>query len=288
MGSRIDVYVKMFKQPYSRVILKTAAKVSDGVYSFTLLPSDAPGFYLVRSITSPSSLLTFESDMAAAPIGSFPFTDSRYPYMTDTTSHDFDTADEAAGIIETYCSMWQASSFLVTDVPPVVANGVSSYPDTLSLKVEVYYPADMAAVQAVVDDPGAANKEADTVIRGALLCFVTVIANVYRKSNVALDLNAMKQSVADYINSKKFGESLTASQLAAVLHQYDIVKVNLDNSEAGMQLQGQVRGADGVWHQVQGSNLDIADIADPYTLVSPRTTVFVADPRSIFITERTI
>jgi uncharacterized phage protein gp47/JayE len=281
-GGRVDVYLKTFRQPYSRVLVKAATYVSDGVYAFTLLPSDAPGYYCIRSITSPGSILTAETNFQIPAIGSLPFTESRYGYQVAGTFHDFSPVT-AQQNIETAYSMWQASTVTVTNVPPL-SGGSAAYPAVINLKVEIYMPQQLAGIQAYIDGAGTRNKESDTVARTALLAFVTVTATVYAKSTVTLDMSAMQQAVADYINTKTFGDVLTASQLSSVLHQYNIVRVGLDNSGAGMQLAANVRGADGIWRPLSGSCLNIGSVADAQAELTAGTTLFVADPRSIFLT----
>lgn len=284
-GGRIDAYVKTFRQPYAQVILVTATKVSNGVYTFDLNTLNAPGYYSIRSITSPASTLTSETDFVTPAIGSFPFTETRSGYQTGNTFHDF-SAEAGEQLVETAYTCWQQSTVVVTDVPPTVVDGVAANPDTLSLKVEIYMPVQLPEIQAFIDSKAVISKESDTVARSALLAFVTVTAQVYRKATVALDMTALTQAVADYINSKTFGETLTASQISSVLHQFDIVRVGLDNSDAGMRLEASVRGADGVWRTMSGSDLDVSAVKDSAAEVTASTVLFVADPRSIFLTER--
>ena len=284
-GGRVDVYLKSFRQPYTKVIVKTATKVSDRVYTFSLNSSDAPGYYCIRSITSPSSTMTAETDFQTPAIGSFPFTEARSGYQVGNTFHDF-SPESTQQTIETGYSVWQASTIVVTDVPSVVTAGVASYPDKLDLKVELYMPDQLMEIQAYIDSKAVINKESDTVAKSALLAFVTVTANVYRKATVVLDMPAMTQAVADYINSKTFGETLTTSQLSSVMHQFNIIRVDLDNSSAGMRLEASVRGTDGLWRTMSGSDLDVNNIKDARAEVTANTVIFVADPRSIFLTER--
>lgn len=287
MGSRLDVYVKTFRQPYTRVMLKTAYRVSDSVYTFDLTGDDAPGYYCIRSITSPTSIMTAETDLKTPALGGFPFTDTRRSWQTGNSSHDF-SADVGQQALETAYSVWQASTVVVTNIPAILEQGAVGYPETLQLKVELYVPAGLREIQAFVDSKAIANKESDTVVKSALLAFVTMKANVYRKPSVTLSMTELTQAVVDYINAKTFGETITTSQLSSVMHQFNIVKVGLEVSDPGMRLEASVRGADGVWRTMSGSDLDVMNIKDSQALVSPNTVLFVADPRNIFLTERTI
>lgn len=284
-GGRIDIYLKNFRQPSAKMLTKTATRVSDGVYAFGLNTEDAPGYYCIRSITSPSSTMTAETDFAIPAIGSFPFSEIRSGYQVGNTFHDFSSIT-AQQTIETAYSVWQQATVTVTDVPPVISGGSAAYPDTLNFKVEIYMPTQLTEIQSYIDSKAVINKESDTVAKSALLAFVTVTANVYRKSTTALDMNAMTQAVTDYINSKTFGETLTTSQLSSVLHQFNIIRVGLDNSDSGMKLEAKVLGADGVWRYMSGSDLDVLNVKDALVEITPSTVLFVADPRSIFLTER--
>ena len=285
VGGRVDVYLKNFIQPSSVVILKTATRISNGVYGFTLLPEDSPGYYCIRSITSPGSTLTAETDFTIPALGSLPFTETRFAYGSAATFHDFGST-EVQNTRDTAYSLWQKADLVVTDVPATLVGGVSSYPDTLQLKVELYAPAMLTDIQGYIDGRPVRNKASDTVARCAMLCFVSLSATIYRKSTASVDMAALRQAVADYINNKNFGDVLTDSQLMSVFHRYDIVRAQIDNSEQGLKLQADVRGADGLWRRMQGATLDVDSVGDSAAMLSSSTALFVADPRSIFITER--
>lgn len=286
-GGRVDIYLKTFRQPYTKVILITANKVTDGVYTFKLNATNAPGYYCIRSITSPDSLLTLESNFYIPALGSLPFTESRTGYNLGTTFHDF-ASDPYSMTRETAYSIWQESTVTVTNVSPVIVNGSPIYPEQLQFKVEVYIPDQLLDIQTYIDDTVITNKESDMVAKSALLAFVSVYANVYRKSSVVLNLNDMKQAVADYINGKTFGEPVTLSQLSAILHNFDIVRVGLDNSTTGMRLEAKVLGTNGIWYTMSGADLDIMSIENPSIGITSRTVIMVADPRSIFLNEKVV
>lgn len=281
MGGRIDAYVKTYYAPTTLVVLKTAVKVADGVYAFTLTPSDAPGFTLIRSVTSAYSTLTYEGDGMVPPAGSLPFTDTRKAYGVSGTWHDFDTSADGS-VIETAYSMWQAADVVVSSVPPVVTGGVAAFPDTLELKVEVYAPYQLSEIQSFVDSDTRSNKESDLVVRAAVPAFVTMNFELYRRASASVDLPSVVTAVANYVNGKTFGDELTVSQLASVLHTFDIVRVSTDTFD----LQATIRAADGSVITIKNASLDIGDVASPETLVARNTTLFVCDPRNIFITER--
>jgi hypothetical protein len=287
MGSRVDIYVRSFREPAVLLLEKTATKVSDGVYTFTIAASEAPGYYLIRSITSIDSVEPLGSPADTLPVfGSFPFTDVRSTTNLAQTAHDFDPAN---GVVETAYTVFQEAAITVQNIPAVVVGGSPTFPDTTRLKVEIYLPPNLVNVQGFVDGDAVANLEADHVCRGAIPCFVTLQATLFRSKGVVLDQDAIKTAVMELINGKHFNSILTASQVSSVLHSFDIIRVGLeDTGSTGLRMQGRVRGADGVLRSIAGDGLDINAIRDPEALVAPESVVFTIDRRNIFLTEREI
>jgi len=283
VGNKVDIYARTFRAPYLVLLNKTGTKISDGVYQFTLTPSEAAGFYRVRSIIAVGTT-TEGVVLAEQPgIGSLAFTVARAAYGLSGTFHDFDPDN---GAIETAFSAWQQAVITVSGVSSFVEDGQAVYPDTAVFKTEIYVPPDLLALQVAVDDATVRNQEADQVVRGAIPCFISLQATVYRLQSATVDLLEVADTLADYINSRDFNASLTVSQLSAIFHSFDIVRVALDSkSSAGMRLTGEITAADGTIIEISGDSLDISAVASPELLVSADTVVFAVDLRNIFLNE---
>ena len=144
-------------------------------------------------------------------------------------------------------------------------------------------------MQTLVDDDTLRNQEADQIVRGAIPCLVSLKATVYRRQSAVVDLVALGNSLADFINSKNFNDPLTISQLSAIFHSYDIVRVDLDDaSTAGLQMVGSIEAPDGTLITLSGDRLDVSLAERPDLLISPDTVVFAADIRDIFLIESVI
>lgn len=283
-GNKVDIYVRTYWAPNSILLNKTGSKVSDGIYTFDLTPDDAAGFSRIRSII-PIGTTTEGVILPQLPgIGSLTYTVARSATGLTNTFHDFGSDNTA---VETAFSVWQRGSITVMDVPAFLDdNGAVVYPDEVVFKVEVYTPPSLTSMQEYVDDPTVRNQEADQVVRGAVPCFVSVQGAVFRRQSASIDLDAMTDAVADLINRKDFGESLPVSQVTAVLHQFDIVRVALDDqSSEGLKLTGEIVAADESVITLSSDVLDIGTASQPELLVSPSTTVFTVDRRNVFLQE---
>jgi hypothetical protein len=287
VGSRVDIYTRTSRDPFIVTLNKTATKVSDGVYTFDIDAADAPGFYLIRAITLLESTAAGPITSGALPIvGSLNFTEVRSSEDTSSTFHDFDPNNI---VIETAFTVFQKSTVTVTDVPAIIEGSSSVFPDTLDMKIEVYAPRALEQIQDFADDDFVRNLESDHLVRGAVPCYVTLNATLFRSANVTLDLDVIRAALVNFINVKNFGDILTTSQLATVMHQFDIIRIGLgDRSDIGFQMEGRVQGADGNLRLITGDVIDISMVSEPESLITPKTVVFFADPRNIFLSERVI
>lgn len=282
IGSRIDAWVKTFTEPERMTLIKRATKVSDGAYTFTLTPDEVGVIYKIAAVTSPESIITADGSNRPT-VGSYPFTEQRNLYNSSGISHDI-SSDPDLAIIETAYTRWQSTTVTVTDVGAV--GGTEPYPAELDLRVDVYVAPQIDTIQAYLDDADNRNKEADILVRGAIPAFVELSIPIYRKSSAVLDLDAMRTAVTDYVNDKNLGDDLTLSQLASVLHQYDILKVGTTDED--LIMTATIRAADGSELTLSGSELRIQDVRDAQKQVTADTTVFVADVGNVYVIEKVV
>lgn len=279
VGSRVDVYVRTSYDPNIVILQKTATKVSDEVYQFTLNVEDAPGIYHVRGVSAVDSDGANTESGELPVVGSFPFTEEPEAVNITDTFHDFDANNS---VVETAYSVFQRRIVTITDVPPVTVSGTPTYPDTITVKVEIYSPKSLDLLQAFFDDDTVRNIEADHVVRGAIPFFVTITADVFRLVDADIDFEEMKDRLVEFVNSKNFNDVLTVSQVSAVLHEFEIIRVG------ALSLEGEIRAADGTTRSLNGDVLDVGLISDPQVLLAPDTSVFMLDRRDIFLTDREV
>jgi hypothetical protein len=225
-GNKVDIYVRSYRAPNAELLSKVGTKVSDGVYTFDITPEDAAGFFRIRSITPIGTTVEGVILPPQPGIGSLQYTLQREATGLNGTYHDFGTDNTA---VETAFSIWQKGVVTVVNVPAFLEGGAAVYPDEVTFRVELYTPPSLMSMQNYVDDPLVRNQEADQVVRGAIPCFVTVEATIFRRQSASVDLDALTNSIADLINGKDFNEPLPVSQVTAVCHQYDIERVALDD-----------------------------------------------------------
>ena len=282
-GNKVDIYVRTYRAPNAELLNKVGTKVSDGVYTFEITPEDAAGFFRIRSITPIGTTVDGVILPQLPGIGSLQYTLQREATNLNETFHDFGTDNTA---VETAFSLWQKGVVTVLNVPAFLQDGASVYPEEVNFRVELYTPPSLTEMQNFVDNPLVRNQEADQVVRGALPCFVTVEATIFRRQSASVDLDSLTNSIADLINGKDFNEPLPVSQVTAVCHQYDIERVALDDkSTQGLRLTGEITAADDSIITLGGDVLNVTTVEEPELLVAADTTVFTVDRRNIFLQE---
>lgn len=276
MGGKVDIFVRTFQQPAFITLEKIGERISPNNYKIKIDAIDAPGFYAVRAVTDAESDVAPELEFGDLPVlGSYDVSDVRGYTGIKETFHDI-ALDNAT--IESAFTVFQTGELLVNDV-----NAADK--EFKNFKVQLYYPPELANIQSFVDSPDIRNLKADYLVRSALVCLVRFKVSVVKKSSVTnLDTEAMKTALADYINSRSFVSSLTASELVSILHDFDITRVNMDlDPSNGFELTGVIRDAAGNVHRLKGQTLDLKRIENPKNLCTPETIVFAVDPDDIHI-----
>lgn len=283
VGSRVDVYVRTSYTPELVVVTKSGVKVSDGVYSIIVDREDAPGFYQVRAITDTDSVLSEDLNSVFTLAGSFqPFTEVRTADDLSTSGHDFSASN---AVIETAYTCWQGAILVVSNVP---ASKDGTWATVRNFKLSIYRPSYLADIQDYVDDTELRNIESDCVVRGAIPCFVQISVPVYKLNSVTLDVQAMRQAIVDLVNHLPFGSALTTSQLASLMHTYDIVKVGMDAGPGELELLGVIRAADGTTISLTGNSVDLTSLNYPELLVTRNTTVLMTTLNDVSISVRNV
>jgi hypothetical protein len=275
-GGRVDVYVRTHTAPVSVSATLPGRRVRDGEYTIRVPASAAPGYYRIKSVTSPASRLTAASGPV---VGSYLFRETRKSEGIQLSGHD-------AGEFDSFQTVWQAAEVVVSGVGAVIAGARALYPDELMFLVEFQAPRRLLDIQRHVDDPEAQRSlEADFIVRGGVPCFVSVKADVRRRAESKADAKAMSLAIAAHVNALDFGAELSVSQLSSVLHGFDIESASFGGDGLSVShMDARVMGA-GRTLRLRSPDLAPADMMDPGALITPATVMLVCDPADVFLRE---
>lgn len=261
VGGRVDLYCRTFLDPVVVTLKKTGTLVAPGSYRVSIMASDAPGFYMVKSIT----------DFGSLALSSYGYQDVRSVSGLTTTFHDIDPNNAAK---EAAYTAWQTSTITVTGVPDSAA--------TRDFSVMLYCAPGIQTIQQYCDQQDVRSMTADFLVRSPLMCLVGCQATVYYPVAAPIAISALQGAVVRYINGRSFVPRLTRSELVSVLLQNGATRVDLGLT--GMTLTGSIRGADGTLYELRGDSLDISGLRAPHNLVDPSTCCFVAEAPNIVLT----
>lgn len=119
---------------------------------------------------------------------------------------------------------------------------------------------------------------ADYLVKAVIPCFVTVDVKIQLAIGTTVDTNKIREDIFDYINSISTGDSVNASDIVKICHQYDIKRVNLP-----MILRGSIYQPNGILKSIS-SNDSLVIPSDTTNSVSTKTTQFFVSLSDINIT----
>lgn len=270
VGSRVDVYTRTFASPTILTLTKTGTLIAPNTYQFQITPSEAPGYYVLRSISELDATLNVTA--SGLPVaGSYAYLDVREADGLTGTFHDIDPDN---GMIEAANSCYQKATITVTGVPTSFA--------THQFKVEIYVAPGLSDIQNFFDTRAVRNVEGDYIARCPFICLVNLEVVAYHNQSVSLDIDKMRQDIFNYINGRSFVPRLTRSELACIMFTNGVSRV--DMSPTGMILQGILRDASGTIHVLQGDSLDLSRVSNGPHMLTQDTVVFAVELASIHIT----
>ena len=285
VGGRVDAYVRPYRNPEVSSILVTAEKYDDnGKYSFTVTADDLDGIYRIRAVNSIDSVNTQDSGSGLL-LGSYPFEFKFITHGIADARHDF-SSDAEQLIMETAYTKWSGMDVIIGPVNPIYdSNGGLTYPDTITVDVEYYTIPKLGTIQDYMDSR---TSESDLIVRGGIPIFISFTAYMYLAPGVTVDHEAVKQALADYINSKNIGEALSISELSSVAHEYNIQRIEFTAHESVNFISGTVVDVDSVIHDIIDDTINPETIAGLSTYFSENTAYVAADTRDLFVAERRV
>jgi hypothetical protein len=263
-GGRIDIWARTAALPLTSTLRKEATLIARigtrGTWQISLTRNDAPGFYEVLRI----------SPTTTAEGGFPPQVDVRGFDMTGLTHRpDVVSAFEAA------YSRFQTATIqfqdLDTDVTSLDIGAKAEY------SVVVVGMPYLDNLQTFCSDPAHANLASDTLVRGAVPCWVSLHGQIFSKPDRTLpDLDAIKLAVVAGINQLDFPGRIYTSTIADIVHGY----LTTGQAIGPITLLGRIRRPDGETIFLRDQHiLEIPQA--PSALVTPRTTAFLLDPESV-------
>jgi len=281
-GGKIDIFVRAFDAPSVVSSVRTGVWDKEKTaYVIRLAADEVPGYYSVRSVTSPDRQSSFEVSGTDSLLSSdsFPVSGSFDASLSVPVFHSIPDTPQGYAF-----TSYRNVSLEVHDSeadPSSLQSG-----DTKEFLVSVYAYPDIAAVQEYVDRDDVRSLKGDMLVRSAPICLVSLSAAVGIPSGaIAPDVYEMRCAVASYINSRNFVPRLTASEIVAVLKGFGISRVEMMHGVPhGFKMEGRLKTAAGNVLFFPGPDIDIAAHSDPTNLVSPKTVVFGANIEDISIT----
>jgi hypothetical protein len=250
-----DVYIRncIGAETYSASVV--GKKIGDKTWVLNLDNSYCAGFYRVFSIVPDTAQLTG---------GTFPITNVVYGYRSFETGIN--------NVINNYkdarFTKYQTATVTFKyDESPGLAVG-----STLNFIVSAYYQPNIGEIQDLVSSSAERLACADYLIKATLPCFVelelTLAKDNPNDTYTSLNINNLKQDLFTYINTIPFGETVHASKIVTICHNYNISRVELP-----ITMTGNILCNDGSSLKITGG--DYLEIPTDISLgVSPKTTQF--------------
>ncbi len=245
----VDVYVRTAKGLSTKSLTKAGELQADGTWLISIDREDAPGFYRVLTVV-PSD----KED-----IGTLPFVQT-FSYSTA----NLDVVNTIATTQEARFSRYQNCSLVVEYAPTAPFDG--------DFKILVSYQPYIQEIQELFLSNSERIICADYLVRAAVPCYVSLALKIHRKNSTdSIDTSAIKKDIYNYVNSLNFGDSLFASNIVDICHNYNIKRVELP-----MKLSGQIYTTKSTVIEI--SNPDVLEIPSyPTSGVTKNTTVFIID-----------
>jgi hypothetical protein len=211
----VDVYINSSFGLSTTTLKLLGTKTDTATWEISFGVNDAAGFYKIISIL-PSNTQT---------IGSLSFT-SNFDYKTSGYSQ----VNLVNNKYEARFTKYQTADVVVTYDETTITNpsgpvpvGSQQYFDIL-----VSHQPNIKDIQDFILSNDNRIACADYLVKAALPCFVTVNLKLIRKDPfIDFPVDLLKQDIFNYINGLSFGESIQASTIIKLCHEYAIKGVQL-------------------------------------------------------------
>lgn len=206
-----DVYVRSSIGLETTNFTASATKLSTGKWQMSLGADQYPGFYKVVTLRP----LTTDDV-----IGSLVITSQTFGYSVPDTGR----VNEVSSATEARFSKYQTATILFDydETPGVAVNATQDFDVTISRQPSI------DDMQALFLDDSNRLVCADYMVKAVLPCFVSMSMRIVRKNPTdVIPTESIKQDIFNYVNTIPFGESLYASKIIDIVHNYSIKQVDL-------------------------------------------------------------
>ena len=257
---KVDVYVRSSLGPETKFITKLAKKISPGVWQMTILNTDVPGFYNIKSIT-PNLVNT----LVGGTLLFNPPVFGMSTYLSNVRNNELSRKEEAR------FTKYQTAevTFNYSDPDNLPVNSYAEFTVQISYQPNILEMQDLL----LLDDNRLAS--ADYLVKAVIPCMVSLKINLLKKRPTdtyeSLNLAKLKQDIFKYINTLPFGGDLQASSIIDLCHNYNIKRVDLP-----INMQGLILCPDGTSIALEDNDV----LTIPYSLekgVTPKTTAYFID-----------
>ena len=276
MPGRCDAWVRTGGLWDTVSLTKTATLVgtvgSTGIWQFTILRDDAPGFYEIEKIALPANIdldtngytITLETRGYDVSAGS----GDALTYLPDITS-----ATEAG------YSRYSTATVRFNDTDTSLS-GLTVGVSTKSYSVLVRTPAGIEELQDAISDSDA-RSFGDVLVRGAVPCTVSVSITISTQAGATAPTSAgAKAYVADTINGTGFFGSLTSATLLGGL----TTLLPSGSYVSSLSMSGSLRRPDGTTVSLASTGTALTPTTDTANLISSKTVCFFCREDDVTVT----
>lgn len=243
-----DVYVRTTVGPETLQITKQAVALGNNRWRVEIVGEDAPGFYQVMKVLPAGNVaegtLIHTTKFNFSTLGVYPSNNIYTPaegrftkYQTCTLDVEYETTE--------------------TDV---------------TFDITVLYQPYIKDIQDLFLSNSERIACADYLVKSIIPCFVTIELEVVRSGKEPDNLvSLLKKDIFDYVNSIAIGDTLDASEIIDICHNYRIKRVNLP-----IKMEGTILAPTNT-NIVVSSNNRLVIPKDNNNGVSPNNTSFFID-----------
>jgi hypothetical protein len=250
----VDVYVRMSYALSTTSVLINGSRIVGGPNNNkwqVVIPADkVPGFYKVLSIVKSAS-----SDS-----GTESFSSVSYSY--DSTQYE--RKNNVTTTEQARFSKYQTCT-VIFDYPDTTSS-------TLDFDVTFLYQPQISEVQDLFLNDKERVPCADYLVKGVVPCNTSIKLKLVKKNSLdTIDVTAIKSDIFNYVNGLPIGESISASKIVDICHNYNIKRVDLPVVMNGSILVPYSNKDEVVY--ISGTDtLEIPDL--PEKGITPFTTTF--------------
>jgi hypothetical protein len=274
LGGRADWYIRTQEKLQRVALIKTAtlieksATANEGTWQLSLTRDDAPGFYEVRSVRLPGASEVSGTFAVSEEIRGLDVTGTGF-------TPDIETVEEGA------YSRYQTE--VIKFVDTVTDHTSLSVGDTKDYDVEVALMPLVGSIQDDLNDRDLRSYGADVLIKAPVPIFLSLSFTLAKQNNQPdPDLEAIKDALAQEVNTIPFIGRLYASQLHDIIHGF----LGSTTSAGAIDMFGRIRYPDGTDKFIRSSELLQVD-GPSDQMVSPKTVQFFLDAEDIAISVET-